>query len=140
MTAQTSIYGRLTADPQPHQTRTGTAMTSAKMAVDLPCKEDPEGKATWWVSLLAFGKQAELLASHSKGDMLSASGQLQMNRWKAQDGTLRETHQLIADTLISAKTVRPGKKSNTVKNQSPDLPPPSNAYDDKPQFDDDIPF
>jgi single-stranded DNA-binding protein len=66
MTAQTSLYGRLTVDPQPHQTRTGTAMTSAKLAVDLPCKEDPEGKATWWVSLVAFGKQAELLAGHHR--------------------------------------------------------------------------
>ena len=66
MTAQTSLYGRLTVDPQPHQIRTGTAMTSAKLAVDLPCKEDPEGKATWWVTLLAFGKQAELLAGHHK--------------------------------------------------------------------------
>ena len=56
MTAQTSLYGRLTVDPQAHQTRTGTAMTSAKLAVDLPCKEDPEGKATWWVSLWESNK------------------------------------------------------------------------------------
>ena len=138
MTAQTSLYGRLTVDPQPHQTRTGTAMTSAKLAVDLPCKEDPEGKATWWVSLLAFGKQAELLAGHHKGDMVSASGQLQLNRWKAQDGTQRETHQLIADTLISAKTVRPGRKTSTANH----LPPTASAKypGDVPPFDDDLAF
>ena len=52
MTAQTSLYGRLTVDPQPHQPRPGTAMTSAKLAVELPCKEDPEGKATWWVGFI----------------------------------------------------------------------------------------
>jgi len=127
MTAQTSVYGRLTVDPQSHQTRTATAMTSAKLAIDLPCKEESEGKATWWVSLVAFGKQAELLAGHHKGDMVSASGQLQLNRWKAQDGTQRETHQLIADTLISAKTVRPWKRTKVANNQS------------APSFDDDVP-
>ena len=138
MTAQTSLYGRLTVDPQAHQTRTGTAMTSAKLAVDLPCKEDPEGKATWWVSLLAFGKQAELLAGHHKGDMVSASGQLQLNRWKTQDGTQRETHQLIADTLISAKTVRPGRKTSTANH----LPPTASAKypGDVPPVDDDLAF
>lgn len=93
MTVQTSIYGRLTVDPQTHKTRTGTAMTSAKLVIDVPCKEEPEGKATWRVSLMAFGKQAELLARHFKGNMVSVSGQLQLNRWKAQDGMQQVIHQ-----------------------------------------------
>ncbi len=88
--------------------------------------------------MLAFGKQAELLAGHHKGDMVSASGQLQLNRWKTQDGTQRETHQLIADTLISAKTVRPGRKTSTANH----LPPTASAKypGDVPPFDDDLAF
>ena len=60
MSAQASIYGRLVADPKPIQTKTGTAMTTGTMAVSLPTKDGED--ATWWVNLLAFGRQAELLA------------------------------------------------------------------------------
>ncbi len=70
--------------------------------------------------------------------MVSASGQLQLNRWKAQDGTQRETHQLIADTLISAKTVRPGRKTSTANHQPPAAP--ANYPGDATPFDDDLAF
>ncbi len=141
MTAHASIYGRLVAEPTQHQTKTGTAMATARLAVDLPCKDDDEGKATWWVSVLAFGRQAELLAGHQKGDMLSASGTLQMNRWTAQDGSTRETHQLMADSLLSARTVRPDRKAGCqqkAQSQQQGTPP---AFDNAPPpFDDDMRF
>ena len=141
MTAQTSVYGRLVADPTQHQTKTGTAMTTARLAVDLPCKDDAEGKATWWVSVLAFGRQAELLAGHQKSDMLSASGTLQMNRWTAQDGSTRETHQLMADSLISARTVRPGRKAGSQQQApSPQQGTPTAFDNAPPPFDDDMGF
>ena len=141
MTARASIYGRLVADPKPIQTKTGTAMTTGTMAVSLPTKDGED--ATWWVNLLAFGRQAELLAGHHKGDMVSASGQLQMNRWTDQEGNTKESHRLLADSLISAKTVRPGRKSGSnqriqAQQQNHTQDPP--AHDDTPPFDDDMRF
>ena len=75
--------------------------------------------------------------------MVSASGQLQMNRWTDQAGNTKESHQLLADSLISAKTVRPGRKSGSNQRTQPphqshtQVPP---VHDDIPPFDDDMRF
>ncbi len=71
MTAQISVYGRLVDDPQTKQTSKGTPMTLARMAVSLPCSQSDDGQATMWLSVLAFGRQADALAKHHKGELLS---------------------------------------------------------------------
>lgn len=108
MTAQMSVYGRLVADPQEKQTQSGKAMTTGKMAVTLPAKN---GERTLWLSLVAFGKQAELLARHKKGDMIRASGNMTANVWTDSAGVERESYQIMLDALISPRTVRPLNKS-----------------------------
>ncbi|HEX2796054.1 MAG TPA: single-stranded DNA-binding protein [Immundisolibacter sp.] len=60
------------------------------------------------LGIVAFGKLADLLLRHAKGDLLSASGRMQVRRWTDTDGTGREQLQLVADALVSARTVRPG--------------------------------
>ena len=62
MTAQIAAYGRLVADPQLKTTSKGTQMTMASMAVPLPCSQADDGTATMWLSVLAFGRQADALA------------------------------------------------------------------------------
>lgn len=74
MTAQLSAYGRLVADPQTRTTNSGTSMAMGRLAVSLPCNAAAEGQATFWLGVIAFGKQADALARHVKGDMLSVSG------------------------------------------------------------------
>ncbi|EDT6433214.1 single-stranded DNA-binding protein [Salmonella enterica subsp. enterica] len=44
-------------------------------------------QATLWPGVLAFGKQADALARHQKGDLVSVAGQLQVNQWTGQDGS-----------------------------------------------------
>ncbi|MCL6954302.1 single-stranded DNA-binding protein, partial [Escherichia coli] len=80
MTAQIAAYGRLVDDPQVKQTSKGTAMTLARMAVSLPCSQAQDGQATLWLSVLAFGKQADALARHEKGDLISVAGNMQISR------------------------------------------------------------
>lgn len=58
--------------------------------------------------IVAFGKLADLRLRHTKGDLVSASGRVQVRRWTDTDGTGREQLQLVADALVSARTVRPG--------------------------------
>ncbi|EFA8777791.1 single-stranded DNA-binding protein [Escherichia coli] len=72
MTAQIAAYGRLVDDPQVKQTSKGTPMTLARMAVSLPCSQAQDGQATLWLSVMAFGKQADQLAHHEKGNVISA--------------------------------------------------------------------
>ncbi|EJG7683279.1 single-stranded DNA-binding protein [Escherichia coli] len=136
MTAQIAAYGRLVDDPQVKQTSKGTPMTLARMAVSLPCSQAQDGQATLWLSVLAFGKQADQLAGHEKGKVISVSGVMQVSQWTGQNGETRQGYQVIADSVISAKTVRPGgsrrKTTGTQGNQPP-------AGGDDP-YGDDIPF
>ncbi|EFN0499360.1 single-stranded DNA-binding protein [Escherichia coli] len=136
MTAQIAAYGRLVDDPQVKQTSKSTPMTLARMAVSLPCSQAQDGQATLWLSVLAFGKQADQLAGHEKGNVISVSGTMQISQWTGQNGETRQGYQVIADSVISAKTVRPGgsrrKTTGTQGNQPP-------AGGDDP-YGDDIPF
>lgn len=87
MAAQIAAYGRLVADPQTKTTSKGTNMAFARMAVSLPCSAAQDGQATLWLGVTAFSKQADALAKHQKGDLVSVSGQLQINQWTGQDGS-----------------------------------------------------
>mgnify|MGYP002725151823 FL=1 len=108
MTAQISAYGRLVADPQLKTTSKGTPMALVSMAVPIPCNQADDGQATMWLSVLAFGRQADALAKHHKGELVSVAGNMQISQWTDQNGEMRQGWQVIADSVISARTVRPG--------------------------------
>ncbi|MBG0911671.1 single-stranded DNA-binding protein [Escherichia coli] len=113
MTAQIAAYGRLVADPQLKTTSKGTQMAMASMAVPLQCSQADDGTATMWLSVLAFGRQADALARHHKGELVSVAGNMQVSQWTGQSGETRQGWQgwqVIADSVISARTARPGGK------------------------------
>jgi single-stranded DNA-binding protein len=66
----------------------------ARLAVSLPCNA-ADGQATFWLGVIAFGKQADALAKHVKGDLVSVAGNMQLNQWKEQDGT--HSRAMLAD-------------------------------------------
>ena len=149
MTAQISSYGRLVADPQTRTTASGTNMAMARMAVSLPCNAAESGEVTFWLGVVAFGKQADALARHVKGDMVSVSGAMQVNQWTRKDGGTQQGYQVIADSIISARTVRPGGKRSPITDS--DMPKQSTAaapgweiyntpddFDQRQPFDDDF--
>ncbi|EHL2774495.1 single-stranded DNA-binding protein [Salmonella enterica subsp. enterica serovar Hvittingfoss] len=142
MTAQIAAYGRLVADPQTKTTSKGTNMAFARIAVSLPCSAAQDGQATLWLGVTAFSKQADALAKHQKGDLVSVSGQLQINQWTGQDGGTHSGYAMVADSVISARTVRPGGGRSQQKSGS--NPPPAQQQTAAPQdgepFPDDIPF
>lgn len=149
MTAQIAAYGRLVADPQTKTTSKGTNMATARMAVSLPCSAAQDGQATLWLGVLAFGKQADALAKHTKGDVVSIGGTMQVNQWTGQDGSTQSGYTVIADSVVSARTARPGGRrgqqgqatqalEHAKQQAAAGTPPPSN--DLPTDFDDDIPF
>ena len=132
-----SAYGRLGREPKPITTKTGKAMTVASLAVTVPSREDGETvDATQWVSVTAFGKLADDLARHGKGEMVAVIGRAQLNRYQAQDGAAREDLGLVADSLMSARTSRPAGKRKASSGSSTSSPDPG----PEPEFNDDIPF
>ncbi|MDZ4926197.1 single-stranded DNA-binding protein [Escherichia coli] len=136
MTAQIAAYGRLVEDPQVKQTSKGTPMTLARMAVPLPCSQTDDGTATMWLSVLAFGRQADALAKHHKGELVSVAGNMQVSQWTGQDGGTRQGYQVIADSVISARAARPGDSRRRTTGTQGNQPP---AGGDDP-YGDDIPF
>lgn len=147
MAAQISAYGRLVADPQTRTTANGKSMAMARLAVALPCHTAQNNEATYWLGVVAFGNQADILAKHHKGDMISVAGNMQLNQWKGQDGAQKEQPQVIADSIISAKTSRPGRSSATPpqSGQPPaapgwDIYNTPEQYDQRPPFDDEMEF
>jgi single-stranded DNA-binding protein len=133
MTAQLAAHGRLVADVQTKTIGSGTSMAFARMAVPLPCRTSDSGETTLWLGITAFGKQADFLSRHQKGDLISVSGAMQVNQWTGQDGITQSGYSMIAESVISARTVRGGgrKPANTGGANSP----PAGTDD----FDDDVP-
>lgn len=105
MTAQISAYGRLGADPVQRQSQADKPWATASIAVQLAEGDDTPPQ---WFQLVTFGRTAETLARHTKGDLLSVSGRLQLSRWQDHDGKDQERLQIVADTVLSARSVRPG--------------------------------
>ena len=106
MSFQAAIHGRLGQDPREITTKTGTTMAVASIAVTVDTRN--EEQETEWFGLVAFGKVAEDLLRHKRGDMLSAAGRVQINTWATDGGEQRRQFQIVADSLVSARTVRPG--------------------------------
>jgi single-strand DNA-binding protein len=105
VTASAAIYGRLGRDPEQRTSQAGNPWATATLAVNLAEEDDAPPV---WFGVTAFGKVAEILCRHSKGDLISVSGRLQLSRWRDQQGLEREQLRIIADTVISAKSVRQG--------------------------------
>ncbi|MDN2620979.1 single-stranded DNA-binding protein [Klebsiella quasipneumoniae] len=80
-------------------------MAMARLAVSLPCNAAADGQATFWLGVIAFGKQADALAKHHKGDLVSVASNMQLNQWTGQDGGTQQGYQVIADSVLSAGTV-----------------------------------
>jgi single-strand DNA-binding protein len=152
--AAVSAYGRLTGDPRAIETQTGNPMTVGRLAVSLPCRENGEdGEATAFFGLVAFGELAESLARHLKGDTVGAFGRVKINRYTNRDGEAREELSIMADGLVSARTVRPGggqKRKPAAAPRTPDpllFAEPDRPRPEQPEpvpagpiTDDDIPF
>lgn len=105
MSAQIAAYGRLGADPVQRQSQSGKPWATASLAVQIGEGDDAPPQ---WFQLVAFGRSAETLARHAKGDLVSVSGRLQLNRWQDRDGKDHERLQIVADAVLSARSVRPG--------------------------------
>jgi single-strand DNA-binding protein len=107
MNAQIALLGRLGGDPERRTAASGTDWWSASIAADLNDSRTEDGAPTW-MKIVAFGRLAETICRHSKGDLVAICGRLQMSRWKTAEGVDPEQLQILVDSIVSAKSVRPG--------------------------------
>ncbi len=131
-----SVYGRLGADPVERETRNGKAMVTVSLAVSAGRPDADE--ETVWFSLAAFGRAAETLARHVKGDLIAAMGPLHRTRFTGRDGQEREGWSLTVESIVSARTVRPGGGRTSRRREVSIAPAGAPASNGAP-FDDPIP-
>lgn len=113
MNAQMALWGRLGAQPRQLDTQSGTLMAIGSVAVDVGDAEAPE-----WFGIVAFGRQAEDLLRHGKGEAVSVSGRVQRRTWNSGEEE-RTQLQVVADSLVSSRSVRPGgRRTGAQKDES----------------------
>lgn len=84
--------GWLVANPKTRTTGKDNTLTTAQLAVSMPCHAAQNGEATFWLAVVAFGKQSDALAKHQKGNMISVAGNMQLSQWKGQDAPQNEAN------------------------------------------------
>jgi single-strand DNA-binding protein len=136
-----NIYGRAGQDGELRASKAGKPWCRVGVACEAGTDRESGEALTQWLTVVAFGRQAEELAKVEKGQSISAIGRIEVNRWTGQDGTEHKGLNLIADAVLTVKSARPGgrKKSNgdrpeysgNKRAQSPGMDVP---------FDDDLPF
>lgn len=129
MSASIAAYGRLGRDPEQRTSKAGKTWASASIAV-----QAGDDNALW-LGIVAFGKAADVLLRHAKGDPISVSGRLQLDRWTDSDGKEHEKLKVVADAIISARSVRPAGNKKRAKDANASAQSPGVA-----DFDDEVPF
>lgn len=90
-----TFTGRLTADAELKESKTGTALCKFRFAVNDRRDEDK----TMYLNGVAFGKQAEVLAEHLlKGKLIAVVGRLEVEEYE-KDGVKRLSVSVIANDI-----------------------------------------
>jgi single-strand DNA-binding protein len=91
-----SLIGRLTREPELVTTTNGIAIANLRLALDRRgCTNGPV-----FVSAKCFEVQARACAQHlAKGRQVAISGRLELDEWKAEDGSKRSQLYVIAQTV-----------------------------------------
>src|SRR4051794_34212510 len=96
------LVGNLTRDPELRHTPGGTPVCSLRIAVNSRRKDE---SGQWidkpnYFSISVFGNQAESCAQYlSKGRPVAVDGRLDWREWQAQDGSKRESVEIVAESV-----------------------------------------
>lgn len=93
-----TLIGRMGKDPEQRATQTGTAVTNFTLATSE--KYNGEEK-TEWHNLVAFKKQAELIAQYCrKGSQIYLEGKLQTRKWQDKEGQTRYSTEIVVYNFV----------------------------------------
>ena len=94
---QVIIIGRLTADPELKQSKTGTNVCSFSLAVDRKFKKDGEPSCDFF-ECVAWRERAEFVCKYfKKGNQILIQGELQNRSWTDKNGQKRTTTEIIVN-------------------------------------------
>jgi single-strand DNA-binding protein len=97
------LVGNLTRDPELKSLPSGSSVCDLRIAVNYRRKNQQTGE---WIEepnffrVTVFGSQAESCSRFlTKGRQVAIDGRLRWRQWEAQDGTKRETVEVVAETV-----------------------------------------
>lgn len=102
MTAQVTVVGNLTAEPEIKTTKTGSSVLKVGVAVNRRWKnkQDEWEEETSFFDVNAWGELADnVAASLSKGSRVLVSGRLEQQTWENKEGQKQSKVVLVADDI-----------------------------------------
>ena len=95
------LVGNLTKDPELRHTPSGTAVTTLRIAVNDRVKKGEEwSDAAYYFDVTVWGRTAENCSQYlAKGRPVGVQGKLTWREWDAQDGTKRQSVEVVADNV-----------------------------------------
>lgn len=91
------ITGKLHDEPQARTSANGNTFAVAKM------KADDKGGAWVWVSVIAFGDEAQRLLAMNAGDAVAIGGRAELKAWVDKEGNARPDVSVVADEIATLK-------------------------------------
>ena len=98
-----TLVGRLTRDPELRHTGGGDPICSIRLAVSSRSRDETGhwGDRSNYFDVTVFGRQAETASTYlAKGRRIGVDGRLSWREWQAQDGTKRQTVEVIANDVF----------------------------------------
>ncbi|HYX78606.1 MAG TPA: single-stranded DNA-binding protein [Solirubrobacterales bacterium] len=141
------LTGNLTRDPELRSLQSGTSVCKLRVAVNSRRKDSASGE---WVDkanyfdVTVWGAQGENCATYlSKGRPVAVDGRLDWREWEAQDGSKRQSVEIIADSIQFLGSRDDQAAGNGIAARS-DVPADTSDFEQETAGvgakDDDIPF
>lgn len=119
------VTGSLYGDPEQRTSASGKTFTTAKL------RADGKDGASVWCSLIAFGEQAERLATLKARQALSVAGKAEVNGWLSRNtGEVGAGLSLVVDDLATLQ----GKPRAPRKQDEPPHPAEADGFNDAMPF------
>src|SRR5262245_1129626 len=98
-----TLVGRLTRDPELRHTQGGDPVCSIRLAVSSRARDESGGwgDRSNYFDVTVFGRQAETASTYlAKGRRIGVDGRLSWREWQAQDGSKRQSVEVIANDVF----------------------------------------
>lgn len=138
-----NLVGRITRDPELRYTQSDKAITRFTLAVPRGKKKDSDEEITDFISCMAWGKTAEVVAKYcTKGRKLAVSGRLETGSYEKEDGTrVYTTDVSVQHVEFIGSNKNESQSENKPQEETPKNDDPFSDFGDEVVIsDDDLPF
>lgn len=98
---QITLVGRLARDPELRMTGEGVARTWFVVAVPRAFAPKDGDREADFINVVTWRQLASTVAEHlTKGRLVGITGRLQVSNFKTQDGSTKNTTEVVADQVI----------------------------------------